>query len=121
MHRQPVPLVIQLGVDALHVVVVHKAVERPAVDAVLHEAVQGMRDLEIVVVVVAAVERLVQGIVRHRVQHSGVHPALVFSVDHLSHQPEFRLDGVCQAPQRPHEVKVQHVGGVQAQPVDVEL
>ena len=121
VHRQPVPLVVQLGMDALHVVVVHKAVERPAVDTVLHEAVDRMGNFEIVVVVVAAVERLVQGIIRHRVQHSGIHPALVLAMDHLTHQPEFRLDGVRQVPQRPHEIKVQHVGGVQAQPVDVEL
>ena len=107
--------------DAFHIVVVRKAVQTAAVDSVLHEPVQRMGDLKIVVVIVPAVERLVQGIVRHRVQHLRVDPALVFPVDHFPHEPEFGLDRVRQSAQRTHEVKIQNIGRVQAQPVDVEL
>ena len=121
MHRKPLPLVAEFGMDAFHVVVVHKAVERPAIDPVLHEAVERVGNLKIVMVIVAAVEGFVQGIVRHGVQHLRIDPALVLPVNDLAHQPELRFHGVREASQCPHEIEIQNIRRVQTQSVDVEL
>ena len=121
MNGQVVGLVAQLRADALHVVVVHEVVEldmrwyQPA------RSPNGMGDLEVVMVVVAAVECLVQGVVRHAVERALVGPARVVAVDDLAHQPEIGLQGIDRLAQGFHELEVQHVGGVQPDAIHIEL
>ena len=112
--------VAQLVGQPLDIVVVREEVE-PGVVAQTLQPTHGMRDLEIVVVVVAAPQALVQLIVGHGVEHFGVGPAAVIAVDDLAHQPELRLDLVGEAAQPFHEVEVQHVGCIQPDAVDVEF
>ena len=101
--------------------VVHEAVQqRVPAQAHVQLALDGVGDLEVVVIVVGAVERLVQVVVGDGIERGVVHPAAVIAVDHLAHQPEIRLHGLGGGAQGAHEVKIQHVGGVQAQAVDVE-
>ena len=112
--------VAQLVGQALHIVVVREEIE-PGVVAQALQTAHGVRDLEIVVVVVAAPQALVQLVVGNGVQHFRVCPAAVIAVDDLAHQPELRFYLVCQTAQPPHEVEVQHVGCIQTDAVDVEL
>ena len=112
--------VAQLVGQALHIVVVREKIQ-PGVVAQPLQTAHGVGDLEIVVVVVAAPQALVQLVVGHRVQHFGVCPAAVVPVDHLTHEPELRFDLVGQTAQPAHEVKVQHVGCIQPDAVDVKL
>ena len=112
--------IAQLVGQALHIVVVREEIE-PGVVAQALQTAHGVRDLEIVVVVVAAPQALVQLVVGHRVEHFGVGPPAVIAVDDLAHQPELRLDLVGQAAQALHELEVQHVGCIQTDAVDVEL
>ena len=110
-------LAAQPGEDALHVVVVGKAVQpRTQGPQLLH----GVGQLKVVVVVVAGVQGLVQAVVGHGVQPR-VQPAAVLAVDHLAHQPEVRLEGIGELPQLPQEPEVQHVRRVQPQTVDIEF
>ena len=81
----------------------------------------GMGDLEIVVVVVAAPQTLMQFVVGDGVEHLGVGPAAVVAVDDLAHQPELGLHLVGNAAQALHEIEVQHVGSVQTDAVNIEL
>ena len=80
-----------------------------------------MGDLKVVVVVVSRIQRLVQVVVRDRMQHGGADPAGVIPVDHLAHQPEIRLYLVGETAQRLHKAKVQHIRRVQTQPVDIKF
>ena len=121
MHRQDVSLVHELGVDALNIVVVHKIVE---LDSCRHHAVgalDGVGDLKIVMVVVPAVKRLVEGVVGHAVKGILVCPAGIVAVDDLAHEPEIRFDLIRSAAQGLHKLEVQHIGSVQADAVHVEL
>ena len=114
-------LVHELGVDALHIMVVHKVVELDMGRDHPVGALNGVGDLKVIVVVVPAVQGLVQGVVGDGVQGVLVCPAGVVPVDHLAHEPEVRLDLVGGAPQGLHELKIQHVGGVETDAVHVEL
>ena len=60
-------------------------------------------------------------VVGHGVESALVDPAGVISVDHLAHQPELGLHFVCHMPERLHEIKIQHIGGVQPYAVNVKL
>ena len=80
-----------------------------------------MGDLKIVVVVVAGIKRLVQGIVGDAVQSPFIDPAGIVSVDHLSHEPEVRLYLVGGPPERFHIFKIQDIGGVQPDSVDIKF
>ena len=62
-----------------------------------------------------------QLVVGHRVQHLRVCPAAVIAVDHLAHEPEFWLYLVGKAAQTAHKVKVQHIGCVQTDAVNVKF
>ena len=94
---------------------------QPGVVAQSLQPAHGVGNFKIVVVVVAAPQALVQLVVGHRVQHFRVCPAAVIAVDDLAHQPELRLYLVCQTAQPAHEVKIQHIGCVQTDAIDVEL
>ena len=112
--------VAQLVGQALHIVVVREQIQ-PGIVAQALQTAHGVGDLEIVVVVVAAPQALVQLVVGHRVQHLRVCPAAVIPVDHLAHEPELGLHLIGKAAQPPHEVKVQHIGGVQTDAVNIKF
>ena len=114
-----VRLVPQLIGQALHIVVVREKIQ-PGVVAQPLQTAHGVGDLEIVVVVVAAPQALVQLIVGNRVEHFRVGPAAVIAVDDLAHQPELRLDLVGKAAQTLHKVEVQHIRCIQPDAVNVE-
>ena len=107
----------QLAGQPVLIVVVCKGVKA---DPALREPPDGVGDLKIVAVVVGGPEGLVEGVVGDGVEHVVPHPAVVLPVDHLAHEPEILLHGGGCRPQLPHKVKVQHVGAVQAQAVDIE-
>ena len=88
--------VAQLVGQPLHIVVVREQIQ-PGIVAQALQTAHGVGDLEIVVVVVAAPQALVQLVVGHRVQHLRVCPAAVIPVDHLAHEPELGLDLVGKA------------------------
>jgi hypothetical protein len=112
--------VAQFVGQALHIVVIREVIE-PGIVAEALQTPHGMGDFEIVVVVVAAPQTLMQFVVGDRVEHLGVGPAAVVAMDDLAHQPELRLHLVGNAAQAPHEVEVQHVGSVQTDAVNIEL
>ena len=62
-----------------------------------------------------------QLVVGHRVQHLRVCPAAVIAVDYLAHKPELWLYLVGKAAQTAHKVKVQHIGCVQTDAVNVKF
>ena len=104
--------------------VVHEVVQFQSVGAVAAHAVETfhrMGDLEIVVVVVAGVQGFVQMIVGHGMQCALVDPTGVIPMDDLAHEPELGLDLVCHMTQRFHEIKIQHIGGIQTYAVNVKL
>ena len=84
-------------------------------------AVQGIGDLEVVAVHEARVQALVALVVGDRVEGVGVGPATVVPVDDLTEDPELRVDGSAPGGQRPKEVEVYDVGGVQPQAIDTEV
>ena len=79
-----------------------------------------MRDLEEIMAVEATVDRLMQLVVRHRVQGLRIHPACILSVDHLAHQPELRLHLVREVAKRMLEAHIEHIGTVETETIDVK-
>ena len=123
MDRVDVPRLLQLGGDAVHVVVIYKGVEpHPPVDAaVLVEfPADGVGDLEVVVVVVAGVQPLVQFVVGDAVQLVAADVPAVVPVDDLPHEPEVRLFLIHAPAHLLEEGVVQAVGAVQPDAVDVK-
>ena len=117
------PRLLQLGGDAVHVVVIYKGVEpHPPVDAaVLVEfPADGVGDLEVVVVVVAGVQPLVQFVVGDAVQLVAADVPAVVPVDDLPHEPEVRLFLIHAPAHLLEEGVVQAVGAVQPDAVDVK-
>ena len=98
--------------------VVHKGVKRSSHRLQTSHIVG---NLKVVVVIVTGVERLVKLIVCHGMQHFRVHPAVIFAVDHLAHEPEIRFHGGGLFPELFHEPEIQDVRAVQADPVDIEV
>ncbi len=124
MHRSEMRLIVELGVNALDIMVVHKVVELEAVRIVAAHLVQtlySVRDLKEVVVVVAGIQCLVQLVIGDRVQCAFIYPARVIAVDDFTHQPKFRLNFVCDMAQRLHKVKVKHIRSVKTNAVHVKL
>ena len=68
--------------------VVHKGVKRSSHRLQTSHIVG---NLKVVVVIVTGVERLVKLIVCHGMKAFQVHPAVIFAVDHLAHEPEIRF------------------------------
>ena len=71
-----------------------------------------MGNLEIVVVIMTAVECLVKRVIRDTVQRLTVYPAAVITVDDFTHKPEIRFHGSSFGPHFFHEIKVQDIGAV---------
>ena len=92
--------------------VVHKVVEIK-ISHIL-EIFYSMCDLEIVVIVMSAIECFMQGIVCYTVERFSIYPSAVIAMDHFAHKPEIFLHGLCLAAHFLHEVEVQHIGAVQA-------
>ena len=122
MHRLVVSLIPEFGHDAFHVMVVHKAVEMhiPA-DAHFHLPAHGVSDLKVIVVVVPAVQSLMEMVISHGMECLIIDPPMILTVDHLTHKPELFLHLAGQPPQTLHELKVQNVRRIQPQSVDIEL
>ena len=117
-------LVGQFGVDPLHIMVVHKIIELQPVGTVashLIEPSHGVGDLEIVVVIVARIERLVKMVIGDRVKSALVDPPGIVAVDHFTHEPEIRSDLIGRLPKGLHISEIQHIGGIQTDPVDPEF
>ena len=85
------------------------------------QALYIMGDLEIVVVIVSGVQRFMKLVIGNGVEHLGVHPSGIFPMDHFAHQPKFRLHGRRLFPKLAHEGKIQHIGAVQTDPVDIKF
>ena len=92
-------------------------VQAPLLGAEL--AVQAVADLVHVARVEARIQALVALVVRYAVAGVVVHPAVVVSVQRLTHQCELRLDAVGQPAQLGQKAKVEAVGNIQTQAVDV--
>ena len=109
--------------NARYIVVIHKAkqvlagVQAPLLTAKL--AVQAVADLVHVARVEAGIQPLVALVVGHAVAGAVVHPAVVVAVQGLAHQHKIGLQAVGQAAQLGQKAKVQAVGHIQAQAVDV--
>ena len=73
--------------------VVHKGVEIPPH---CFEAADIVCQFEIIVVVVRGIDTFVHLVVGDGMKHLRIDPAGVFAVDDFAHQPEFRLDFICQ-------------------------
>ncbi len=104
--------------------VVHKIVQLQAVRTVaphLIEPPDRVGDLKIIVIIVARVQGLVQVVVCYRVKRPLIDPAGIVPVDHLTHKPEIRPDLPGCVPKGLHVPKVQHVGGIQTDAVNVKL
>ena len=86
----------------------------------LDQRLDRMRDFKIVAVVMSGIQRFIQLIVGHGMQHGSINPFAVIPMDDLAHQPEVRLQCVGQPPKLTHEAKIEHVGSVQPNPVNVE-
>ena len=80
-----------------------------------------MCDLKEVVVIKAGVNALVQLVVRNRMEHFRVHPAAVITVDDFTHKPEIRFHGSGLCTHFLHEIKVQDIGCVQTDAVNVKF
>ena len=119
MHRSKVGFVRELCVDSLYIMVIYKIVEIQV--SHIKQIFHCMGNFKIVVVIVSAVQCLMQGIVGHAVQGFPIDPAAVIPVDYLSHKPEicFDLRG-CPA-QCFHKIKVQYICCIQADSVHIKL
>lgn len=80
-----------------------------------------MGDFKIIMVVMSGIQRLMKMIICHGMQCPFIHPAVVVSVNHLSHQPEFRFHLIGRSTQRPHKVEIQHICRIQANPIHIKL
>ena len=78
-----------------------------------------MCQFEIIVVVVRGIDTFVHLVVGDGMKHLRIDPAGVFAVDDFAHQPEFRLDFICQPAQFLHKFKGKIACAVEADTVDV--
>ena len=109
---------LKLCGNPILVMIVHKGVKL-ASDGLQPSYVVG--NLKEVVVIEAGVKAFVKFVISDGVKHLIVNPAAVVPVYHLTHKPEIFLHGLCLAAHFLHEVKVQHIGAVQAYSVNVKL
>ena len=98
--------------------IVHKGVKL-ASDGLQPSYVVG--NFKEVVIIEAGVKAFVKFVIGDGVEHLTVNPAAVVPVNHLAHEPEIFLHGLCLAAHFLHEVEVQHIGAVQAYSVNVKL
>ena len=72
MYREHMCLIVQLCVNPLHIMIVHKIVEAESVRPVAAHFVQPsyrVRNLKIIVLIVSGIECLVQTVIRDSVEH----------------------------------------------------
>ena len=62
-----------------------------------------------------------QVVIRYRMQGAFIYPAGIIAVNDLAHQPEIRLDFICDMAQCFHIFKVQHVRGIQTDSIDIKF
>ena len=80
-----------------------------------------MGNLEIVVVIMTAVECLVKRVVRDTVQRLAVYPAAVITVDNLAHQPEIRLDFFSSTTEHTHKIKIKDIGSIKTDAIYIKF
>ena len=80
-----------------------------------------MGNLEIVVVIMTAVECLVKRVVRDTVKRLAVYPAAVITVDNLAHQPEIRLDFLCSTTEHTHKIKIKDIGSIKTDAIYIKF
>ena len=122
MYRQEMSFIPQFCHDAFHIMIVCEIIQVHAV-AQTHVSLTayGVRNFKIVMIVMSAVQSLMQGIVGYRMQCALIDPAAVFAMYYLAHQPEIFLDAVSEPPQIAHEPLIKHIGSIKPEPVDIEF
>ena len=80
-----------------------------------------MGNLEIVVVIMAAVECLVKRVIRDTVQRLTVYPAAVIAVDDLAHQPEIRFDFLGSTTEHKHKIKIKDIGSIKTDAIYIKI
>ena len=116
--------VVQLCVDALHIMVVHKVVKPETVGIVPSQIIKTLYcvcNFKVVVIVMTGIERFVEMIVCHGMQCALVYPARIIAVNDFSHKPEIGLYFVSNAAQSFHKVEVKHVCRVKPNTVHVKF
>ena len=101
--------------------VIDKCVQTNLVSHYSEQSLDGMGNLEVVVVVVTGKKTFVELVVGDGVEHAGICPAGIIPVNDLTHQPEFRFYAVAHTAQIAHEAKVEDICCIEADTVNVEL
>ena len=99
--------------------VVHKVVELK-ISHIL-EIFYSMCDLEIVVIVMPAVECFMQGIVCYTVESFSIYPSAVITMDHFAHKPEIFFYFCCCAAESTHEVKIKDICRIQTDSIYIKF
>ena len=84
-------------------------------------ALQRMYDFKQIHAIEAGMQSLVALVIRDRIEHLRVRPAVVVAVDDLAHEPEVRALALAEAADALEEIEVDAVGGVETDAVDLEL
>ena len=121
MHRKIMGLVVQFCIDALHIMIVDEIIQFNMTGNKIICSFYRMRDFKIIVVIMAAVQSFMQGIIGNAVQGVFICPPGIIAVDHFAHQPEIRLKLVRLVPKHVHEFKVQHIRRIQTDTVDIKF
>ena len=124
IHRIKAALVIDRAGDPVDIVVIHEVVKldiavNSAVCAAL--AVDGIVDLEEILVIVGRPDTLVALIIRCRIEHFRVCPTVVVAVDDLAHEPEFGISALAEGMDALEEIEVDAVSRIKADAVDLEF
>ena len=98
--------------------IIHEGVKLPS-DCLKTADIVG--NLKVIMIVMGRVQGLVKFIICDRVEHFLIDPAAVFSVYHLAHKPEIFLQRRGIGAEFLHKIKVQHIGTVQTDPVNVKF
>ena len=117
-------LILQLGSDPVHVMIIRKGIKLSACPGRADHVIKSlycMRNLEVIMIIMAGIKGLMQLVIGHGMQHSLIYPTGVFPMNHLSHQPEICLYFISQHSHLMHKVKVQHICRIQTKTVNVKL
>ena len=113
-------LVVQFGHDPGNIMIVYKGIQlHIAADA--QKSPHRVGDLEIIVVIVAGIQSLMQFVVGDRMKHLSVGPAAVIAVNDLAHEPEIRLQAVAHTSELPHKFMFQNICSVETDTVNIKL
>ena len=78
-----------------------------------------MGNFKVVSVVVRRIDALVALVIGHAVEHLGICPMSVISVNNLAHKPEIRLHTACEIMYALDEIICKAIGSIEADTVDV--